>query len=84
MLILSRREGESIMIGDSIEVCISRIEHETVKIGIIAPKEMPVFRDEVYRRIRDSNLGAARTGPVELPQIRISPPPPTQPPPKTL
>jgi carbon storage regulator len=73
MLILSRREGESIMIGDSIEICISRIENETVKIGIIAPKEMPVFRDEVYRRIRDSNLGAARKGPAVLPQIRITP-----------
>jgi carbon storage regulator len=75
MLILSRREGESIMIGDSIEVCISRIEHETVKIGIIAPKEMPIFRDEVYRKIRDSNLGAARTGPAVLPRIRIAPTP---------
>ena len=35
MLILSRREGESIMIGDSIEICISRIEHDSVKIGVI-------------------------------------------------
>jgi carbon storage regulator len=76
MLILSRREGESIMIGDNIEICISRIEHETVKIGIIAPKEMPVFRDEVYRRIRDSNLSAARKGPGILPQILIPPPSP--------
>ncbi len=73
MLILSRREGESIMIGDSIEVCISRIEHDSVKIGVIAPREMPVFRDEVYRRIRDSNLSAARKGPSILPQIQIPP-----------
>ena len=73
MLILSRREGESIMIGDSIEICISRIEHDSVKIGVIAPREMPVFRDEVYRRIRDSNLSAASTGPAVLPQIRIPP-----------
>ena len=73
MLILSRREGESIMIGDSIEICISRIEHDSVKIGVIAPREMPVFRDEVYRRIRDSNLSAASKGPAVLPQIRIPP-----------
>jgi carbon storage regulator len=73
MLILSRREGESIMIGDSIEICISRIEHDSVKIGVIAPREMPVFRDEVYRRIRDSNLSAARKGPAILPRIQIPP-----------
>lgn len=73
MLILSRREGESIMIGDSIEICISKIEHDAVKIGVVAPRELPVFRDEVYRRIRDSNLTAARKVPGALPQIRFPP-----------
>jgi len=71
MLVLSRREGESIMIGDSIEVCITRIEHDAVKIGVTAPREMPVFRDEVYRRIRESNLAAARSGAAGLGQIVI-------------
>ena len=71
MLILSRKEGESIMIGDSIEVCITRIEQDSVKIGIIAPRELAVFRDEVYRRIRDSNLSALRQGSAALPQIKI-------------
>jgi len=71
MLILTRREGESIMIGDSIEVCITRIESESVKIGIVAPRELPVFRDEVYRKIRESNLNAARQGDAPFPQIRL-------------
>ncbi len=71
MLVLSRREGESIMIGDNIEVCITRIEPDAVKIGVIAPREMPVFRDEVYRRIRESNLSAVRQMDAALPQIRL-------------
>ena len=58
------------MIGDSIEVCITRIENESVKIGIVAPRELPVFRDEVYRKIRESNLNAARQGDAPFPQIR--------------
>lgn len=59
------------MIGDNIEVCITRIEHDAVKIGVIAPREMPVFRDEVYRRIRESNLAAARSGSAKMAQIVI-------------
>jgi carbon storage regulator len=73
MLILTRREGESIIIGDHIEIRVARIENDSVKLGIIAPRELTVYRDEVYRRIRDSNREAARAVGAALPQIALPP-----------
>jgi carbon storage regulator len=71
MLILSRREGESVMIGDHIEVRVSRIEHDVVRLGIVAPRDLPVFREEIYRKIREANREAARRGTAALPQISL-------------
>ena len=52
MLILTRRVGEGLKIGDEVEVTILGIKGNQVRIGILAPKEVPVHREEVYRRIR--------------------------------
>lgn len=52
MLILSRKEGESLMIGDSIEVTTIRVHGKKVRIGIRAPKDVTVHRIEVYRKIK--------------------------------
>jgi carbon storage regulator len=71
MLILSRREGESVMIGDHIEVRVARIEHDVVRLGITAPRELPVFREEIYRKIREANREAARLGASALPHISL-------------
>ena len=52
MLILTRRVGEGLKIGDEVEVTILGIKGNQVRIGILAPKEVPVHREEIYRRIR--------------------------------
>ena len=57
MLILSRKKGESIVIGDDIEIIVLEIKGSMVRIGINAPKEVSVHREEVYDRIQEEQKG---------------------------
>ncbi len=58
MLALSRKKGEAIVINNNIEVTILEIKGEQVKLGISAPKEVPVYRKEVYIQIQEANKEA--------------------------
>jgi carbon storage regulator len=57
MLVLTRKGNQSIMIGDDIEVSVLAIMGEKVRIGIDAPRSVPVFRKEVYLEIQESRDG---------------------------
>ena len=63
MLVLSRQRDESIMIGDNIVVTIVDIRGDKVRLGINAPSEIPVHRQEVYEAIQRENLRATRLEP---------------------
>ena len=53
MLILTRKTGESIMIGDSVLVKVLGVRAGQIKIGVDAPKDLPVHREEIYKRIQE-------------------------------
>ena len=55
MLVLSRKPSQSIMIGDGVEVQVLSVAGEKVRLGITAPREVSIFRNEVYERIESEN-----------------------------
>ena len=71
MLVLGRRSGESIIIDNEIEITVVEIQGEKVKIGISAPKKIPVFRKELLEAARSANEEAASPD-IELNELKIS------------
>ena len=75
MLIVSRRVGEKVVIGDDIVVEVLEISGSTVRIGIKAPRSVPVYREEIWDAVRDENAAAAKAG--DLPAGLTAPRPKT-------
>ena len=61
MLVISRKKGESLLIGDDIEITVEKIYSSSVKISIKAPKEKVILRKEVYEKVKDENSNAIAT-----------------------
>jgi len=70
MLVLSRKERESIMIGENIEISIMDIKGDCVKIGINAPSNVKIYRKEIYEEIQKANREAASNNNVNINSIK--------------
>lgn len=66
MLILTRRPGESIHLGDNIKITVLSVKGKQIKIGLDVPEDLPVYRDELYRRVQEQNRMAAQTSEQDL------------------
>lgn len=58
MLVLTRKTNQSIMIGDDVEITVLAVSRDKIRLGISAPKDVPVFRKEVYLAIKGESAGA--------------------------
>ncbi|SFC60546.1 carbon storage regulator CsrA [Clostridium uliginosum] len=60
MLIITRKKGESLMIGDDIEITIAKLDDGSVKLGINAPKDITILRKELYEEVKQENKEAMK------------------------
>jgi carbon storage regulator len=68
MLIITRRPGEKIMLGDDTVIEVIEVSGSSVRIGIDAPRSLPVYREEIWRSVKEENAAAAQAGPDALPR----------------
>jgi len=59
MLIITRRPGEKVMLGDEVVVEVIEVSGSSVRIGIAAPRSVPVYREEIWTAVREENAAAA-------------------------
>lgn len=71
MLVITRKKGESILIGDDIEISVSKIEDGSVKLAIKAPKEMTILRKELFEEVENENKEAMNINKELLNKLKI-------------
>ncbi len=69
MLILTRRPGERVVIGDEILVTVMAVSGHTVRLGIEAPQGIPIYREEIWLAVMEENRAAAAAAPDALPPL---------------
>lgn len=67
MLIITRRPGEKVMLGDDVVIEVIEVSGSSVRIGISAPKSIPVYREEIYSAVKAENAAAAASDAAQLP-----------------
>ncbi len=68
MLIVTRRPGEKIVIGDDVVLTVMEVAGQTVRLGIEAPKSLPVYREEIWAAVKQENQASASASPEALPK----------------
>jgi len=67
MLILTRRAGERVVIGEDVLVTVMEVSGQTVRLGISAPRGLPIYREEIWLAVKEENRAAAEASAQELP-----------------
>lgn len=67
MLIITRKAGEKLMLGDDVVVEVIEVSGSSVRLGIAAPRDLPVYREEIYSAVKDENEAAAAAPPEQVP-----------------
>lgn len=68
MLVITRRNGERICLGDDVTITVLDISGSTVRLGIEAPAEIPVYRQEIWQAVKQENQAAASASITRLPE----------------
>jgi carbon storage regulator len=68
MLIITRRAGQKVMLGDDVTVHVMEIVGNSVRIGVEAPKSLPVYREEIWAAVKEENQASATADSASLPK----------------
>ncbi|HSZ69907.1 MAG TPA: carbon storage regulator CsrA [Solirubrobacteraceae bacterium] len=74
MLILTRRPGERVVIGEDVLVTVMEVSGQTVRLGIAAPDGLPIYREEIWLAVKEENRAAAEAANDALPEQAVSAP----------